>query len=71
MLNLQDTTVKPFPLSSMVIHKYKYHDRDIYCRITADYKGKTITVRFKGTKIIGTKYKWSLENEDAFEVFKK
>ena len=22
MLNLQDTTVKPFPLSSMVIHKY-------------------------------------------------
>ena len=60
---------------SLIIHGdpqiYKYHDRDIYCRITADYKGKTITVRFKGTKIIGTKYKWSLENEDAFEVFKK
>ena len=60
---------------SLIIHGdpqiYKYHDRDIYCRITADYKGKTITVRFKGTKIIGTKYKWSLENEDVFEVFKK
>lgn len=42
---------------SLIIHGdpqiYKYHDRDIYCRITADYKGKTITVRFKGTKIIG------------------
>ena len=49
----------------------KVNNWDIYCRITADYKGKTITVRFKGTKIIGTKYKWSLENEDAFEVFKK
>lgn len=50
---------------------YKYQDRNIYCSITADYKGKTITIRFKGTKIIGTKYKWSLENEDVFDVFKK
>lgn len=49
---------------------YDYQGRDIYCRITADYKGETLTFKFKGTKIVGTKYEWSLINEEVVDVFK-
>lgn len=42
---------------------------DIYCQITAYYNDETITIRFKGTKIIGIKYKWNIENEDVFDAF--